>query len=111
MVDTHATVGSCAQVGRNVHVAGAARIGGVLEPPQGRPVIIEDNVFIGSDTQLIAPVRIARNSTIGAGSTITKDTPADKLTLSRAKQTTLSGWVKPVKKKQGELTCAGSWAL
>ena len=60
--------------------------------------VIEDGVFIGSDTQLVAPVRIARNATIGAGSTITKDSPADKLTLSRSKQVTLDGWSKPVKK-------------
>jgi bifunctional UDP-N-acetylglucosamine pyrophosphorylase / glucosamine-1-phosphate N-acetyltransferase len=63
--------------------------------------IIEDGVFVGSDTQLVAPVRVARNATIGAGSTITKDTPADKLTLSRAKQITLEGWTKPVKKSEG----------
>lgn len=62
--------------------------------------VIEDGVFIGSDTQLVAPVRIARNATIGAGSTITKDTPADRLTLSRAKQVTLNAWSKPVKKQK-----------
>ena len=60
--------------------------------------IIEDGVFIGSDTQLVAPVKIARGSTIGAGSTITRDTPADKLTLSRSKQVTIDTWKKPVKK-------------
>ena len=59
--------------------------------------VIEDGVFIGSDTQLIAPVTVARNATIGAGSTITKDAPADGLTLSRAKQVTISGWSKPTK--------------
>ncbi len=62
--------------------------------------IIEDGVFVGSDTQLVAPVTIGRNSTIGAGSTITRDTPQDKLTLSRAKQTTMPGWSRPVKKQQ-----------
>jgi len=60
--------------------------------------IIEDGVFVGSDTQLVAPVKIARGSTIGAGSTITGDTPADKLTLSRSKQVTIDTWKKPVKK-------------
>ena len=63
--------------------------------------IIEDGVFVGSDTQLVAPVRIARNATIGAGSTITKDVAADKLTLSRAKQITIDGWSRP-KKQTGE---------
>ena len=62
--------------------------------------VIEDGVFIGSDTQLVAPVRIARNATIGAGSTITKDSPADKLTLSRAKQITMDGWARPVQKSK-----------
>jgi bifunctional UDP-N-acetylglucosamine pyrophosphorylase/glucosamine-1-phosphate N-acetyltransferase len=60
--------------------------------------IIEDDVFVGSDTQLVAPVKIARGSTIGAGSTITRDTPADRLTLSRSKQVTIDTWKKPVKK-------------
>ena len=62
--------------------------------------IIEDEVFIGSDTQLVAPVRITRGSTIGAGSTITRDTPADKLTLSRSKQVTIDTWKKPTAKKR-----------
>lgn len=61
--------------------------------------VIEDGVFIGSATQLIAPVTIGRNATIGAGSTITRDAPEDVLTLSRAKQTTVVGWKRPSKKK------------
>jgi bifunctional UDP-N-acetylglucosamine pyrophosphorylase/glucosamine-1-phosphate N-acetyltransferase len=59
--------------------------------------VIEDGVFIGSDTQLVAPVTVARNATIGAGSTITRNAPADKLTVSRAKQVTIKAWSKPVK--------------
>ncbi len=59
--------------------------------------IIEDDVFVGSDTQLVAPVRILKGSTIGAGSTITRDTPANELTLSRSKQISISGWKRPVK--------------
>ncbi len=61
--------------------------------------IIEDDVFIGSDTQLVAPVKVARGSTIGAGSTITRDTPEGELTLSRSKQVTVAGWKRPTKKK------------
>jgi bifunctional UDP-N-acetylglucosamine pyrophosphorylase/glucosamine-1-phosphate N-acetyltransferase len=61
--------------------------------------VIEDDVFIGSDTQLVAPVTVGKGSTIGAGSTITRDTPAGELTLSRSKQVTVSGWKRPVKKK------------
>lgn len=60
--------------------------------------VIEDGVFIGSSTQLVAPVRVERNATIGAGSTITKDAPADKLTLSRAKQVTMNNWSRSTKK-------------
>ncbi|MGZ5027176.1 MAG: bifunctional UDP-N-acetylglucosamine diphosphorylase/glucosamine-1-phosphate N-acetyltransferase GlmU [Methylobacter sp.] len=59
--------------------------------------VIEDGAFIGSDTQLVAPVTIGKNATIGAGSTITKDSPENQLTLSRAKQMTLAGWQRPVK--------------
>ncbi|MEM7561770.1 MAG: bifunctional UDP-N-acetylglucosamine diphosphorylase/glucosamine-1-phosphate N-acetyltransferase GlmU [Pseudomonadota bacterium] len=62
--------------------------------------VIEDGVFIGSDTQLIAPVTIGQNATIGAGSTISKDSPADKLTLSRSKQITMNNWSKPTKKQK-----------
>ena len=62
--------------------------------------IIEDGVFIGSDTQLVAPVRVARNATIGAGSTITRDVPADKLSLSRSKQVTIDGWSRPQKQTE-----------
>ncbi|MDO8463637.1 MAG: bifunctional UDP-N-acetylglucosamine diphosphorylase/glucosamine-1-phosphate N-acetyltransferase GlmU [Gallionella sp.] len=62
--------------------------------------IIEDDVFIGSDTQLVAPVTVGKGATIGAGSTITKDTPAGELTLSRSKQTTINGWKRPTKEKK-----------
>lgn len=57
--------------------------------------VIEDEVFVGSDTQLVAPVTLRKKSTIGAGSTITKDTPEDQLTLSRSRQCTIKGWVRP----------------
>lgn len=62
--------------------------------------IIEDGAFIGSDTQLVAPVTIGKNATIGAGSTITKDSPENQLTLSRSKQISLAGWQRPVKKEK-----------
>jgi bifunctional UDP-N-acetylglucosamine pyrophosphorylase/glucosamine-1-phosphate N-acetyltransferase len=63
--------------------------------------IIEDGAFIGSDTQLIAPVRVGVNATVGAGSTITKNAPDHMLTLSRTKQVTVESWSRPVKKKEG----------
>src|SRR5206468_11048881 len=59
--------------------------------------IIEDGAFIGSDTQLVAPVRVGRNATLGAGTTLTRDAPPDALTLSRAKQVSVQGWQRPVK--------------
>ncbi len=62
--------------------------------------IIEDDAFIGSDTQLVAPVTVGKGATIGAGSTITKDTPAGELTLSRSRQLTIAGWQRPVKGKK-----------
>ncbi|MFN3883415.1 MAG: bifunctional UDP-N-acetylglucosamine diphosphorylase/glucosamine-1-phosphate N-acetyltransferase GlmU [Rhodocyclaceae bacterium] len=62
--------------------------------------IIEDDVFIGSDTQLVAPVTVGRGATLGAGTTLTRDAPAGQLTLSRAKQVTVPGWKRPVKKKK-----------
>ena len=61
--------------------------------------VIEDEVFIGSDTQLVAPVTIGEGADIGAGSTVTKDAPAGQLTISRAKQVTIRGWKRPVKKR------------
>jgi bifunctional UDP-N-acetylglucosamine pyrophosphorylase/glucosamine-1-phosphate N-acetyltransferase len=62
--------------------------------------IIEDGAFIGSNTQLVAPVTVGENATIGAGSTITKDTPAGQLTLSRAKQVSVINWQRPIKKEK-----------
>lgn len=62
--------------------------------------VIEDDAFIGSDSQLVAPVRVGKGATIGAGTTLTKDAPAGQLTLSRAKQLSLPGWTRPVKIKK-----------
>jgi len=62
--------------------------------------VIEDDVFVGSDTQLVAPVTVGKGATLGAGTTLTKNAPAGELTLSRAKQLTISGWKRPVKQKK-----------
>jgi bifunctional UDP-N-acetylglucosamine pyrophosphorylase/glucosamine-1-phosphate N-acetyltransferase len=62
--------------------------------------VIEDGAFIGSNTQLVAPVRVGKNATIGAGSTVTKDAPADTLTLSRARQVSVDDWRRPVKQEK-----------
>jgi bifunctional UDP-N-acetylglucosamine pyrophosphorylase / glucosamine-1-phosphate N-acetyltransferase len=61
--------------------------------------VIEDRAFVGSDVQLIAPVTVGAGATIGAGTTLTKDAPPEQLTVSRAKQVSIAGWVRPVKKK------------
>ena len=74
MVDTWATVGSCAQIGRGVHLSGGVGIGGVLEPPGARPVIIEDHAFIGSRSIVVEGVRIGREAVLGAGVVITAST-------------------------------------
>ena len=75
MVDTWATVGSCAQIGKNVHLSGGVGIGGVLEPPGAMPVIIEDNAFIGSRSIIVEGVRIKKGAVIGANVTLTASTP------------------------------------
>jgi len=71
MVDTWATVGSCAQVGKNVHLSGGVGIGGVLEPVQAAPVIIEDNAFIGSRCIIVEGVRVGREAVLGANVVLT----------------------------------------
>jgi 2,3,4,5-tetrahydropyridine-2,6-dicarboxylate N-succinyltransferase len=74
MVDTWATVGSCAQVGENVHISGGVGLGGVLEPVQASPVIIEDNVFLGSRVIVVEGVRVEEGAVLGAGVVLTQST-------------------------------------
>jgi len=74
MVDTWATVGSCAQIGKQVHLSGGVGIGGVLEPPQAAPVIIEDHVFIGSRCILVEGVRVGSEAVLGANVVLTQST-------------------------------------
>jgi len=74
MVDTWATVGSCAQIGKNVHLSGGVGIGGVLEPLQAAPVIIEDNAFIGSRCIIVEGARIGKEAVLGANVVITSST-------------------------------------
>ncbi len=75
MVDTWATVGSCAQIGKNVHLSGGVGIGGVLEPPQGRPVIIEDNAFLGSRAIVVEGVMVEEGAVLGSNVVLTASTP------------------------------------
>ena len=74
MVDTWATVGSCAQIGQDVHLSGGVGIGGVLEPPQAAPTIIEDNCFIGSRCIVVEGVKVEREAVLGANVVLTQST-------------------------------------
>jgi 2,3,4,5-tetrahydropyridine-2-carboxylate N-succinyltransferase len=75
MIDTWATVGSCAQIGKGVHLSGGVGIGGVLEPAQASPVIIEDGAFVGSRCIVVEGVRVEREAVLGAGVVLTASTP------------------------------------
>jgi 2,3,4,5-tetrahydropyridine-2-carboxylate N-succinyltransferase len=75
MVDTWATVGSCAQIGANVHLAGGVGIGGVLEPPNAKPVVIEDDAFIGSRCMVTEGARVGRGSVLGSGTILNPSIP------------------------------------
>ena len=84
MVDTWATVGSCAQIGKNVHLSGGVGIGGVLEPLQAAPVIIEDNCFIGSRCIIVEGVRVKKEAVLGANVVITASTKIIDVTGDKA---------------------------
>ena len=86
-------------VGARVNI-GAGTITCNYDGANKHRTVIEDDAFIGSDTQLVAPVTVGKGATIGAGTTLTKDAPPDSLTVSRAKQTTITGWQRPVKQKK-----------
>ena len=83
MVDSHALVGSCAQIGAKVHLSAAAQIGGVLEPANARPVIIEDEAFIGGNTGIYEGVMVRKGAVIAAGVVLTASTPVYDLVHER----------------------------
>ena len=85
-----------AEVGARVNI-GAGTITCNYDGANKSKTVIEDDAFIGSDTQLVAPVRVGKGATLGAGTTLTKDAPADSLTVSRARQKTIAGWKRPTK--------------
>ena len=86
-------------MGKKVNI-GAGTITCNYDGANKHRTVIEDEVFVGSDTQLVAPVTVGRGATLGAGTTLTKDAPAGELTLSRARQLTITGWKRPVKQKK-----------
>ncbi len=87
MVDTWATVGSCAQIGKNVHLSGGVGIGGVLEPPQAQPVVIEDGAFVGSRCVVVEGVFVGAEAVLGAGVVLTASTPIVDVRRSTARVT------------------------
>lgn len=93
MVDTWATVGSCAQVGKNVHLSGGVGLGGVLEPVQAAPVIIEDNAFIGSRCIIVEGSRIGKEAVLGANVVITSSTKV--IDVSGPEPVLYKGYVPP----------------
>jgi len=93
MVDTWATVGSCAQIGARVHLSGGVGIGGVLEPPGARPVIVEDGAFIGSRCVVVEGVRVGREAVLGAGVVLAASTRIIDVTHAEPKE--LRGYVPP----------------
>jgi len=98
---SHLTYLGDSTIGAGVNI-GAGTITCNYDGAHKHRTVIEDDVFIGSDTQLVAPVTVRRGATIGAGSTVTKEAPADALTVSRAKQIAIPGWKRPVKKGSGQ---------
>jgi 2,3,4,5-tetrahydropyridine-2-carboxylate N-succinyltransferase len=86
MVDTWATVGSCAQIGKNVHLSGGVGIGGVLEPLQAAPVIIEDNAFIGSRCIVVEGIRVEKEAVLGANVVLTGSTKIIDVTGTEPKE-------------------------
>ena len=82
LVDTWATVGSCAQIGADVHLSGGVGIGGVLEPVQAAPVIVEDGCFLGSRCVVVEGVRVGARAVLGAGTVLTASTPVIDVTGS-----------------------------
>lgn len=91
MVDTWATVGSCAQIGKNVHLSGGVGIGGVLEPVQASPVIIEDNCFLGSRSIVVEGIRIEKEAVLGANVVLTASTKIIDVTGDEPKE--IKGYV------------------
>jgi bifunctional UDP-N-acetylglucosamine pyrophosphorylase/glucosamine-1-phosphate N-acetyltransferase len=87
-----------AEVGERVNI-GAGTITCNYDGVDKHKTVIEDDAFIGSDTQLVAPVRVGKGATLGAGTTLTRDAPPGRLTVSRARQTTIEGWARPQQKK------------
>ncbi len=108
MIDSHALIGSCAQVGRHVHCSAAAQVGGVLEPVGSMPVVIEDEVFIGGNAGIYEGTLVGRRAVIGAGVILTGSTPVYDLVHSRIYRRTEQA---PLAIPRGAVVVAGSRRL
>jgi 2,3,4,5-tetrahydropyridine-2-carboxylate N-succinyltransferase len=108
MVDSHALVGSCAQIGKGVHISAAAQIGGVLEPINASPVIIEDDVLIGGNSGVYEGTQVGSRAVLGAGVILTRSTPLFDLpnsTIHRSSET------EPLRVPEGAVVVPGSRAI
>ena len=108
MVDSHALVGSCAQIGKRVHLSAAAQIGGVLEPVGARPVIIEDDAFVGGGVGVYEGTLVRRRAVIGAGVILTRSTPVYDLVHERVLRATADA---PLEIPEGAVVVPGTRAL
>jgi 2,3,4,5-tetrahydropyridine-2-carboxylate N-succinyltransferase len=106
MVDTWATVGSCAQIGKNVHLSGGVGIGGVLEPLQAAPVIIEDNAFIGSRCIVVEGVKVGKEAVLGANVVLTASTKIIDTTVPPRSVVIPGSYTKKFKAGDFQVPCA-----
>ena len=112
MVDTWATVGSCAQIGANVHLSGGVGIGGVLEPPQAAPVIVEDDCLIGSRCIVAEGARVGRGSVLGAGAILTASIPViDTATGEELGRGEIPAWSVAVTGTRPRVFAGGSFGM
>jgi 2,3,4,5-tetrahydropyridine-2-carboxylate N-succinyltransferase len=108
MVDSHALVGSCAQVGKRVHISAAAQVGGVLEPVNAAPVIIEDDVLIGGNCGIYEGTLVRTRAVLGAGTILTRSTPLYDLVRGEVYRATTEG---PLEVPEGAVVVPGSRAV
>jgi 2,3,4,5-tetrahydropyridine-2-carboxylate N-succinyltransferase len=108
MVDSHALVGSCAQVGKRVHISAAAQIGGVLEPINASPVIIEDDVLVGGNCGIYEGTQVGQRAVLGAGTILTRSTPLFDIVKGEIHRATES---EPLRVPEGAVVVPGSRAI
>jgi len=108
MVDSHALVGSCAQIGKRVHLSAGAQIGGVLEPVNAAPVIIEDDVLVGGNCGVYEGTLVRARAVLGAGTILTRSTPLYDLVRGEVYRATLEA---PLEVPEGAVVVPGSRAV